>query len=62
MEKNNIRGQYIFPPKFLFLTKDMSTPSEYLLCDDLNEKLDSLKTSQQMLQHYSPYNKNFKKR
>ena len=62
MEKNNIRGQYIFPPKFLSLTKDMSTPSEYLLCDDLNEKLDSLKTSQQMLQHYSPYNKNFKKR
>ena len=61
MEKNNIRGQYILPPKILSLTKDMPTPSEYLLCDDLNLKLDSLKTSQQMLQHYSPYNKNFKK-
>lgn len=46
------------PPKFFSLTKDVPNSSEYLLSNDLNERLDGIKISQQMLQFHSPYRKN----
>ena len=46
------------PPKFFSLTKNVPTSSEYLLSNDLNERLDGIKISQRMLQFHSPYRKN----
>ena len=61
MEGVNIRRQYlanILAPKFLPLTKDVPTPTECLLCNDLNERLDSIKTGQQIIEPYSSCDKN----
>ena len=41
LEGDNIRTQYlskIVPPKLTLLTKDVSTPSELLLGNDLNDR------------------------
>ena len=49
MEKDDIRIQYLsklLSPKMLPLIKDVLTPSEYLLGNNLNERLSSIKTSQ----------------
>ena len=51
MEKDNIRRKNlsnILPSKLLPLTKYASAPCEYLL-NYLNERLEKIKTSQQML-------------
>ena len=52
MEKDNVRRKNlsnILPSKLLPLTKYVPTPSEYLLNNYLNERLEKTKTSQQML-------------
>ena len=66
LEGDNIRRQYlskILPPKLSPLTKDVPTPSEFLLGNNLNDRIGIIETSQKMLQTYSnsPYYKNFKK-
>ena len=65
LEGDNIRRQYlskILPPKLSPLTKDVSTPSEFLLGNNLNDRIGIIETSQKMLQTYSnsPYYKNSK--
>ena len=62
---DNIRGQYlsnILPPKLVLLTKDVPTPSEFLLGNNLNDRIGTIEASQKMLQTYSnsPYYKNSK--
>ena len=65
LEGDNIRRQYlskILPPKLSPLTKDVPTPSEFLLGNNLNDRIGIIQTSQKMLQTYSncPYYKNSK--
>ena len=65
LEGNNIRRQYIsksLPPKLAPLTKDVPTPSKFLLSNNLNDRISTIETSQKMLQTYSkaPYYKNSK--
>ena len=65
LEGGNIRRQYsskILPPKMASLTKDVPTPSEFLLGNSLNDTIGAIETSQKMLQTYSnsPYYKNSK--
>ena len=65
LEGENIRRQYlskILPPKLTPLTKDVPTPSEFLLGNNLNDRIGIIETSQKMLQTYSnsPYYKNSK--
>ena len=64
-EGENIRRQYllkILPPKLAATTKDVPTPSECLLGNNLNDKIGTIETSQKLLQSYSnpPYYKNSK--
>ena len=45
MEEDNIGMQYLsklWPPKILPLTKDVLTPSKYLLGNNLNDRLNSM--------------------
>ena len=63
LEWDNIRRQYlskILPPKLVPLTKDVPTPSEFLLGNNLNDRIGTIETSQKMLQTYfnSRYYKN----
>ena len=65
LEGDNIRRQYlskVLPPKLTPLTKDVPTPSEFLLGNNLNDRIGIIETSQKMLQTYSnsPYYKNSK--
>ena len=65
LEGDNIRRQYLFetlPPKVALVTKDVPTPSEFLLGNNLNDRIGTIETSQKMLQTYSncPYCKNSK--
>ena len=65
LEGGNIRRQYLskrLPPKLSPLAKDVPTPSEFLLHDNLNDRIAIIETSQKMLQTYSnsPYYKNSK--
>ena len=65
LEGDSIRRQYlskILPPKLVPLTKDVPTPSEFLLGNNLNDRIGIIETSQKMLQTYSnsPYYKNSK--
>ena len=62
LEGDNIRRQYlskIVPLKLVPLTKDVPTPSEFLVGNNLNDRIDTIETSQNMLQTYSnsPYYK-----
>ena len=62
---DNIIGQYlskILPPKLVLLTKDVPTPSDFLLGNNLNDRIGTIEASQKMLQTYSnsPYYKNSK--
>ena len=64
-EGDNIRRQYlskILPPKLAPLTKDVPTPSEFLLGNNVNDRIGIIEASQNMLQTYSnsPYNKSSK--
>ena len=66
LEGDNIRRQYLFetlPPKVALVTKDVPTPSEFLLGNNLNDRIGTIETSQKMLQTYSNshYCKNSKK-
>ena len=52
-EGDNIRRQYflkILPPKLAAITKDVPTPSEFLLGNNLNDKIGTIETSQKLLQ------------
>ena len=65
LEGENIRRQYlskILQPKLAPRTKDLSTLSEFLLGNNLNDRIGTIETSQKMLQtySYSPYYKNSK--
>ena len=65
VEGDNIRRQYlpnVLPPKLVPFTKDVPTPSKFLLGNNLNDRIDTIETSQKMLQTYSdsPYCKNSK--
>ena len=65
LEGDNIRKQNlskILPPKLVPPTKDIPTSSEFLLGNNLNNRVDTIETSQKMLQTYSksPYYKNSK--
>ena len=56
MEGDNIRSQCLsktLPPKLLPLTKDVPTPSEFLLGNNLNDRIGNIETSQKMLLAYS---------
>ena len=58
LEGDNIRRQYLFkilPPKLVPLTKDVPTPSEFLLGNNLNDRIGTIETSQKMLQTYSNF-------
>ena len=64
-EGDNLRRQYlskILPPRLAPLTKDVPTPSEFLLENNLNDRIGIIETSQNMLQTYSnaPCNKSSK--
>ena len=64
LEGDRIRRQYlskILPPKLVPLTKDVPTPSEFLLGNNLNDRIVT-EASEKMLQTYSnfPYYKNSK--
>ena len=53
---DNIRKQYlskILSQKLVPLTKDVPTPSEFLLGNILNDRIGTIETSQKMLQTYS---------
>ena len=54
--------QKLLPPKLAPLTKNVPTPSEFLLGNNLNNRIGTIETSQKMLQTYSnsPYYKNSK--
>ena len=63
LQGNNIRRQHLFkilPPKPL--TTDVPTPSEFLLGNNLNDRIGTIETSQKILQtcSSSPYYKNSK--
>ena len=65
LQEHNIRRQYLsklLPPKLTPFSKDVSTPSEFLLGNNLNDRIGITETSQNMLQTYSnsPYYKNSK--
>ena len=65
LEGHNIRRKYLsktLPPKLERLTKDIPTPSELLLGNNLNNRIGTIEKSQKMLQTYSnsPYYKNSK--
>ena len=65
LEGDNITRQYsskILPPKLASLTKDVPTPSEFLLGNSLNDTIGAIETSQKILQTYSnsPYYINLK--
>ena len=65
LEGHNIRRQYlskVLPPKLLPLTKDVPTLSEFLLGNNLNDRIGTTEISQKMLRTYSnfPYHKNSK--
>ena len=65
LEGDNIRRQYlskILPLKLILLTKDVPTRSEFLLINNLNDRIGTIETSQKMLRTYShsPYYKNSK--
>ena len=54
LQGNNIRRQHLFkilPPKPL--TTDVPTPSEFLLGNNLNDRINTIETSQKTLQTYS---------
>ena len=66
LEEDNIRRQYsskILSLKLVPLTKDVSAPSEFLLSNNLNDKIDTIEKSEKKLQTYSNsrYYKKFKK-
>ena len=47
-EGDNIRRQYlskILPPKLVPVTKDVSTPSEFLSGNNLNDRIETIGTS-----------------
>ena len=55
LEGGNIRRQYlskIVPLKLVPLTKDVPTPSEFLVGNNLNDRIETTETSQNMLQTY----------
>ena len=65
LERDNIRSQYLSKlslPKLVPLTKDVPTPSEFLLGNNLNDRIGTIETSQKILQtcSSSPYYKNSK--
>ena len=52
LEGGNIRRQYlskIVPLKLVPLTKDVPTPSEFLVGNNLNDRIETTETSQNML-------------
>ena len=65
MEEQNIKGHYLFnilQPKLLILTKDIPTPSEFLLRNNSNDGIDTIATSEKISQTNSnlPYNNSSK--
>ena len=53
MEWNKIRRQClskVLPPKLLPLTKNVPTPSEFLLGNNLSDRIDNIEMSQKVLQ------------
>ena len=55
MEGDNIRRQYlsqILLPKLFVLTNDVPTPSEVLLGNNLNDKISTIETSQNVSQFF----------
>ena len=55
MEGDNIRRQYlsqILLPKLFSLTNDIPTPSEVLLGNNLNDKISTIETSQNVSQFF----------
>ena len=53
MEWNKIRRQSLFkvlPPKLLPVTKNFPTPSEFLLRNNLSDRIDNIEMSQKVLQ------------
>ena len=65
LEGDSMRRQCIskiLPPKLVPLTKDVPTPSEFLLGNNLNDRIGTIEASQKLLQTYSnsPYYKNSK--
>ena len=55
MEEDNIRRQYlsqILLPKLFSLTNDVPTPSEVLLGNNLNDKISTIETSQNVSQFF----------
>ena len=55
MEGDNIRRQYISQillPKLFSLTNDVPTPSEVLLANNLNDKISTIETSQNVSQFF----------
>ena len=55
MEGDNIRRQYlsqILLPKLFSLTNDIPTPSEVLLGNNLNDKISTIETSQNISQFF----------
>ena len=65
LKGSKIRRQYlskVLPQKLSTLTKDVPTPSGFLLGNNLNDRIGTIETSQKMLQTYSnsPYYKNSK--
>ena len=66
LEEGNVRRQYLLkslPPRLAPFTKNVPTPSEFLLGNNLNDRIGIIETRQKMLQTYSssPYYKNLKK-
>ena len=53
----------MLPTKLVPLNKDVPTPSEFLLGNNLNDKISTIETSQKMSQSHSnsPHYKKFKK-
>ena len=52
LEWDNIRSQYLSklsPSKLVPLTKDVPTLSEFLLGNNLNDRIGTIETSQKML-------------
>ena len=49
LEGDNIKRQYllkVLPPKLALLTKDVPTPSEFLLGKNLNDRIGTIQTNQ----------------
>ena len=56
LERNSIRRQNLsktLPSKPLLLTKDIPPPSEFMLGNNLNDRIDANETSQKILHTYS---------